>query len=141
MFQKVFVLVDFGELGFVQDVFEKVLQLVWDYGVKIYLLIVCFEVQSFVVSQLLEGFQDCEVVEIMVILKKVGVDFMVLEGMVDVKICIGFVYYEVIEEVKEVECDLVIMMFYKFGLLIYFIGFNVVYIVCYVFCLVMVFRG
>lgn len=141
MFKKVLVPVDPGEPGFAQDALEKASQLARDYGAKIHLLTVCPEVQSFVASQLPEGFQDREVAETMAILKKVGADLMVPEGTVDVKIRIGSVYHEVIEEAKEADCDLVIMTSHKPGLSTYFIGSNAAHIVRHAPCSVMVLRG
>ncbi|MES0882634.1 universal stress protein [Roseibium sp. SCP14] len=141
MFKKILVPVDPAEPGFAKDALDKASQLARDYGAKIHLMAVCPEVQSFVASQLPDGWQRREIDETTVILDKIGAELDVPEGTVDCHVRMGAVYHEVIEEAEKSGCDLVLMTSHKPGLSTYFIGSNAAHIVRHAPCSVMVLRG
>ncbi|WP_282045190.1 universal stress protein [Roseibium album] len=140
MFKKILVPVDPAEPGFAEDALSKAAQLARDYGAKIHLLGVCPEVQSFVASQLPEGWQKREIDETTVILDKIGADLDVPTGAVDCRVRMGSVYHEVIEEAEQSGCDAVLMTSHKPGLSTYFIGSNAAHIVRHAPCSVVVLR-
>jgi universal stress protein F len=140
MFKKILVPIDPAEPKFAVDALAKAAQMARDYSAKIHLLGVCPEVQSFVASQLPEGFQENELRETAGILQKIGDALDVPEGAVDVMVRVGSVYHEVIEEAEKAECDLVLMTSHKPGLSTYFIGSNAAHIVRHAPCSVMVLR-
>lgn len=141
MFQKILVPIDPAEPKFADEALAKASQMARDYGAKIHLLAVCPEVQSFVASQLPEGFQEREMQETAGILKQVGDALDAPEGAVDVTVRVGSVYHEVIEEAEKASCDLVLMTSHKPGLSTYFIGSNAAHIVRHAPCSVMVLRS
>ena len=141
MFKKILVPIDPAEPTFADDALAKAATLARDYGAKIHLLAVCPEVQSFVASQLPEGFQEREEAETMAILGKIGDGLDVPKGTVDAQVRSGSVYHEVIEEAERANCDLVLMTSHKPGLSTYFIGSNAAHIVRHAPCSVMVLRG
>jgi len=141
MFQKILVPIDPAEPDFAKDALQKTAQLARDYGAKIHLLAVCPEVQSFVASQLPEGWQDREIEESTAILEEIGKGLDVPEGAVDCFVRMGVVYNEVIEEAGKAACDLVLMTSHKPGLSTYFVGSNAAHIVRHAPCSVLVLRG
>jgi len=141
MFEKILVPVDPAEPGFAKDALSKAAQMARDYGAKVHLMAVCPEVQSFVASQLPEGWQKREIDETTVILDKIGADLNLPEGAVDSVVRMGSVYHEVIDEAEQAGCDLVLMSSHKPGLSTYFIGSNAAHIVRHAPCSVMVLRG
>lgn len=141
MFKKVLVPVDPAETGFADEALAKASQMARDYGTKIHLLAVCPEVQSFVASQLPEGWQEREFQETAVILDKIAKGLDAPEGAVDVAVRMGSVYHEVIEEAERSACDLVLMTSHKPGLSTYFVGSNAAHIVRHAPCSVLVLRG
>lgn len=141
MFKKILVPVDPAEPAFAESALAKASAFARDYGAKIHLFAVCPEVQSFVASQLPEGFQEREVAETVATLNKIGGDLDVPEGTVDVKVASGSVYHEVIEEATKAGCDLVLMTSHKPGLSTYFVGSNAAHIVRHAPCSVMVLRN
>ncbi|MEP3046028.1 MAG: universal stress protein [Roseibium sp.] len=141
MFKKILVPIDPAEPNFADDALAKAATMARDYGAKIHLLAVCPEVQSFVASQLPEGFQAREEAETMSILGKIGEGLDVPAGTVDAKVTSGSVYHEVIDEAEKANCDLVVMTSHKPGLSTYFIGSNAAHIVRHAPCSVMVLRG
>ncbi len=140
MFQKILVPIDPAEPKFASEALAKAAQIARDYGAKIHLLAVCPEVQSFVASQLPEGFQEREMKETANVLQQVGNDLDVPAGAVDVTVRVGSVYHEVIEEAEKASCDLILMTSHKPGLSTYFIGSNAAHIVRHAPCSVMVLR-
>ncbi|GAA0773585.1 universal stress protein [Roseibium denhamense] len=141
MFKKILLPVDPAEPEFASDALEKASQLARDYGAKIHLLAVCPEVQSFVASQLPEGFQDRELKETAKVLEAIGGKLDVPGGTVDCYVRMGSVYHEVIEEADKASCDLILMTSHRPGLSTYFIGSNAAHIVRHAPCSVMVLRG
>jgi universal stress protein F len=141
MFKKILVPVDPGEPGFAEDALSKASQMARDYGAKIHLMAVCPEIQSFVASQLPEGWQKREFEETTAILNKIGEGLDVPAGAVDCQVRMGAVYHEVIEEAERSACDLVLMTSHKPGLSTYFIGSNAAHIVRHAPCSVLVLRG
>ena len=141
MFEKILVPVDPAEPGFAKDALSKAAQLARDYGAKIHLLAVCPEVQSFVASQLPDGWQKRATSETAVILDKIGADLELPDGAVDSVVRMGSVYHEVIDEAQQAGCDLVLMSSHKPGLSTYFIGSNAAHIVRHAPCSVMVLRN
>ncbi|ASP33566.1 MULTISPECIES: universal stress protein [Stappiaceae] len=141
MFKKVLVPVDPAEAGFAEDALAKASQMARDYGTKVHLLAVCPEVQSFVASQLPEGWQEREFQETAQILDKIAAGLDAPEGAVDVAVRMGSVYHEVIEEAERTACDLVLMTSHKPGLSTYFVGSNAAHIVRHAPCSVLVLRG
>lgn len=141
MFKKVLVPVDPAESGFAEDALAKASQMARDYGTKVHLLAVCPEVQSFVASQLPEGWQEREFQETAQILDKIAAGLDAPEGAVDVAVRMGSVYHEVIEEAERTACDLVLMTSHKPGLSTYFVGSNAAHIVRHAPCSVLVLRG
>ena len=141
MFKKILVPVDPAEPAFAADALSKAALMARDYGAKIHLMAVCPEVQSFVASQLPEGWQKREIDETTVILDKIGADLDVPEGSVDCIVRMGSVYHEVIEEAERSGSDLVLMTSHKPGLSTYFIGSNAAHIVRHAPCSVMVLRA
>lgn len=141
MFKKVLVPVDPAETGFAEDALAKASQLARDYGAKIHLLAVCPEVQSFVASQLPEGWQETEFQETAKILNQIAEGLDAPAGSVDVAVRMGSVYHEVIEEAERSACDLVLMTSHKPGLSTYFVGSNAAHIVRHAPCSVLVLRG
>ncbi len=141
MFKKILVPVDPGETAFAEEALQKASQLARDYGARIHLMAVCPEVQSFVASQLPEGWQQREIEESTTILNGVGATLDVPEGTVDCVVRMGSVYHEVIEEAERAECDLILMTSHKPGLSTYFIGSNAAHIVRHAPCSVLVLRG
>ncbi|WP_305983945.1 universal stress protein [Roseibium sp. MMSF_3544] len=140
MFKKILVPVDPAESGFAADALSKASQLARDYGAKIHLLAVCPEVQSFVSSQLPDGWQQREIDETGVILDKIAAELDVPDGAIDIEVRMGSVYHEVIEEAERSGCDLVLMTSHKPGLSTYFIGSNAAHIVRHAPCSVLVLR-
>ena len=140
MFKKILVPVDPAEPGFAEEALSKAAQLSKDYGAKIHLMAVCPEVQSFVASQLPDGWQKREIDETTVILDKIGADLNLAAGSVDCVVRMGSVYHEVIEEAEQASCDLVLMTSHKPGLSTYFIGSNAAHIVRHAPCSVLVLR-
>ncbi|TYC48624.1 universal stress protein [Rhodobacterales bacterium] len=141
MFKKILVPIDPGEPAFAAEALDKATRLSRDYGAKIHLLAVCPEVQSFVASQLPEGWQKREISETTAILEKVAADLDLPAGTIDCEVRLGSVYHEVIEEAQKSGCDLVLMTSHKPGLSTYFIGSNAAHIVRHAPCSVMVLRG
>ena len=141
MFKKILVPVDPAEPGFAEEALSKAAAFARDYGAKIHLMAVCPEVQSFVASQLPEGWQQREIDETTVILDKIGADLDVPDGTVDCHVRMGVVYHEVIEEAEKADCDLVLMTSHKPGFSTYFIGSNAAHIVRHAPCSVMVLRS
>lgn len=141
MYKKILVPVDAGEPGFASEALEKATRFAKDYGAKIHLLAVCPEVQSFIASQLPEGWQQREIEETGAILNKIGEELGLPAGTVDCQVRMGTVYHEVIEEAERAGCDLVLMTSHKPGLSTYFIGSNAAHIVRHSPCSVMVLRG
>ncbi|MGX1496076.1 universal stress protein [Roseibium aggregatum] len=141
MFKKILVPVDPAETGFAAEALAKASQFARDYGSKIHLMAVCPEVQSFVASQLPEGWQKREFEETSKILDTIAGDLDVPEGTVDLTVRMGSVYHEVIEEAERASCDLVLMTSHKPGLSTYFIGSNAAHIVRHAPCSVMVLRA
>jgi len=141
MFKKVLVPVDPAESSFANDALAKASQMARDYGTKVHLLAVCPEVQSFVASQLPDGWQEREFQETAVILDKIAAGLDAPEGSVDVAVRMGSVYHEVIEEAERSACDLVLMTSHKPGLSTYFVGSNAAHIVRHAPCSVLVLRG
>ncbi|WP_269581101.1 universal stress protein [Roseibium sp. Sym1] len=141
MFKKILVPVDPAETGFAEDALAKASQMARDYGAKIHLLAVCPEVQSFVASQLPEGWQEAEFQETAKILDTIAAGLDAPEGAVDKAVRMGSVYHEVIEEAERSGCDLVLMTSHKPGLSTYFVGSNAAHIVRHAPCSVMVLRG
>ncbi|GAB4524117.1 MAG: universal stress protein [Roseibium sp.] len=141
MFKKILVPVDPAETGFAEDALAKATQMARDYGSKVHLLAVCPEVQSFVASQLPEGWQEREFKETATILEKVAAGLDAPAGSVDMSVRMGSVYHEVIEEAEKAACDLVLMTSHKPGLSTYFVGSNAAHIVRHAPCSVMVLRG
>lgn len=141
MFEKILVPVDPAEPGFAKDALSKAAQMARDYGAKVHLMAVCPEVQSFVASQLPEGWQKQATGETAVILDKIGADLNLPDGAVDSVVRMGSVYHEVIDEAEQAGCDLVLMSSHKPGLSTYFIGSNAAHIVRHAPCSVMVLRG
>jgi universal stress protein F len=141
MFKKILVPVDPAETGFAEDALAKASQMARDYGAKIHLLAVCPEVQSFVASQLPEGWQEREFKETATILEKVAAGLDAPAGSVDMSVRMGSVYHEVIEEAEKAGCDLVVMTSHKPGLSTYFVGSNAAHIVRHAPCSVLVLRG
>ncbi|PVB59271.1 universal stress protein [Labrenzia sp. 011] len=141
MFKKILVPLDPAEPGFAEEALAKASQFATDYGARIHLLAVCPEVQSFVASQLPEGWQQREIEATGLILDKIGAGLKVPEGMVDCQVRMGTVYHEVIEEAEKTGCDLILMTSHKPGLSTYFIGSNAAHIVRHAPCSVMVLRG
>lgn len=141
MFKKILVPVDPAETGFAEDALAKASQMARDYGAKVHLLAVCPEVQSFVASQLPEGWQEREFDETGTILDKIAAGLDVPAGAVDVTVRMGSVYHEVIEEAEKAACDLVLMTSHKPGLSTYFVGSNAAHIVRHAPCSVLVLRG
>lgn len=140
MFKKILVPVDPAEPRFAEEALSKAAQLSKDYGAKIHLMAVCPEVQSFVASQLPDGWQKREIDETTVILDKIGADLNLVAGSVDCVVRMGSVYHEVIEEAEQAGCDLVLMTSHKPGLSTYFIGSNAAHIVRHAPCSVLVLR-
>lgn len=140
MFKKVLVPVDPAEPEFAKEALQKAAQFARDYGTKIHLLAVCPEVQSFVASQLPEGWQEREISESTAVLEGIGKELDVPEGAVDCYVRMGVVYNEVIEEAGKADCDLVLMTSHKPGLSTYFIGSNAAHIVRHAPCSVLVLR-
>ncbi|KZM48093.1 universal stress protein [Labrenzia sp. OB1] len=141
MFKKILVPLDTAEPGFAEEALAKASQLARDYGAKIHLLAVCPEVQSFVASQLPEGWQKREVEATTLILEEITAKLEVPSGVVDSQVRMGTVYHEVIEEAEKSGCDLILMTSHKPGLSTYFIGSNAAHIVRHAPCSVMVLRG
>jgi len=141
MFKKILVPVDPAEPGFAEEALAKAAQLAKDYAAKIHLLAVCPEVQSFVASQLPEGWQEREIEATTAILDKIGAELGLPAGAVDCQVRVGTVYHEVIEEAEKAACDLVLMTSHKPGLSTYFIGSNAAHIVRHAPCSVLVLRG
>lgn len=140
MFKKILVPVDPAEPRFADDALAKAAQLSKDYGAKLHLLAVCPEVQSFVASQLPEGFQAREVSETRNMLTELVTSLGVGAEIVETEVRIGSVYHEVIEAAAECRADLVVMTSHKPGLSTYFIGSNAAHIVRHAPCSVMVLR-
>jgi len=141
MFKKILVPVDPAETGFADEALARASQMARDYGTKIHLLAVCPEVQSFVASQLPEGWQETEFRETAIILDRIADGLDVPEGAADVAVRMGSVYHEVIEEAERADCDLVLMTSHKPGLSTYFVGSNAAHIVRHAPCSVLVLRG
>ncbi|WP_299817117.1 universal stress protein [uncultured Roseibium sp.] len=141
MFKKILIPLDPAEPGFADDALAKASQLARDYGAKIHLLAVCPEVQSFVASQLPEGWQKREIEATTLILEELAAKLDVPAGAVDSQVRMGTVYHEVIEEAEMSGCDLILMTSHKPGLSTYFIGSNAAHIVRHAPCSVMVLRG
>jgi nucleotide-binding universal stress UspA family protein len=141
MFKKILVPVDPAETGFAESALATASKFARDYGAKIHLMAVCPEVQSFVASQLPEGWQKREIEETGVILDKIATGLDVPAGTVDQTVRMGSVYHEIIEEAERAGCDLVLMTSHKPGLSTYFIGSNAAHIVRHAPCSVMVLRG
>ena len=141
MFKKVLVPVDPAETGFAEDALAKASQMARDYGAKIHLLAVCPEVQSFVASQLPEGWQETRVPGNGQDPRQDREGLDAPEGAVDVAVRMGSVYHEVIEEAERSACDLVLMTSHKPGLSTYFVGSNAAHIVRHAPCSVLVLRG
>ncbi|MDN3719953.1 universal stress protein [Roseibium salinum] len=93
--------VDPAESAFAEDALAKASQLARDYGAKIHLLAVCPEVQSFVASQLPEGWQKREVEQTTAMLDKISAGLDVPAGTVDTSIRRGAVHHEVIDEAEK----------------------------------------
>ncbi|POF28170.1 universal stress protein [Roseibium marinum] len=141
MFKKILVPLDPAEPGFADEALAKASQLARDYGAKIHVLAVCPEVQSFVASQLPEGWQQREIEATRLILDEISAKLDVPAGEVDSQVRMGTVYHEVIEEAEASGCDLILMTSHKPGLSTYFIGSNAAHIVRHAPCSVMVLRG
>lgn len=141
MFKKILVPVDPAETGFAENALAKAAQFARDYGAKIHLMAVCPEVQSFVASQLPDGWQQREIEQTGVILDAIAARLEVPDGTVDQTVRMGSVYHEVIEEAERAGCDLVLMTSHKPGLSTYFVGSNAAHIVRHAPCSVMVLRG
>ena len=141
MFRKILVPVDPAEPGFAQEALSKAAQMARDYGAKIHLMAVSPEVQSFVASQLPDGWQKRAIDQTTAMLEKVGADLNLPAGSVDCVVKMGSVYHEVIEEAEASGCDLVLMTSHKPGFSTYFIGSNAAHIVRHAPCSVMVLRG
>lgn len=141
MFKKILLPVDPAEPAFAQAAIDKAGQFAKDYGAKIHLVAVCPEVQTFVTSQLPEGFQDREVSETRASLDGIIEALGLPNGMVDSQVRIGSVYHEVLEEAQAAQCDLILMTSHKPGLSTYFIGSNAAHIVRHASCSVMVLRA
>lgn len=140
MFRKILVPVDPAEAGFAEGALAKASQMARDYGAKIHLLAVCPEVQSFVASQLPEGWQAREFEQTGIILDEIAAGLDVPAGSVDITVRMGSVYHEVIEEAGKAACDLVLMTSHKPGLSTYFVGSNAAHIVRHAPCSVLVLR-
>ncbi|WP_298819398.1 universal stress protein [uncultured Roseibium sp.] len=141
MFKKILVPVDPGEPAFAEQALAKAAQMARDYGSKIHLMAVCPEVQSFVASQLPDGWQEREFKETATVLEQIGSKLDVPEGTIDLMVRMGSVYHEVIEEAEKSDCDLILMTSHKPGLSTYFIGSNAAHIVRHAPCSVLVLRG
>lgn len=141
MFKKILVPVDPAEPGFAQDALSKAAQMARDYGAKIHLTAVSPEVQSFVATQLPDGWQKRTFDQTMVILDKIKGDLNLPDDAVDSVVKMGSVYHEIIEEAEASGCDLVLMTSHKPGLSTYFIGSNAAHVVRHAPCSVMVLRG
>ncbi|MEJ8474829.1 universal stress protein [Roseibium algae] len=140
MFKKILVPIDPTEAGFAKDAIEMAGKFAKDYGSKIHLVAVCQEVQTFVASQLPQGFQDQEIQDTQNALDGVTAKFGLAEGMVDSQVRVGSVYHEVLEEAAASGCDLILMTSHKPGLSTYFIGSNAAHIVRHAPCSVTVLR-
>ncbi|WP_417670856.1 universal stress protein [Roseibium sp.] len=140
MFTKILVPIDPAEPAFSDEAVAKAAKFAKDYGAKIHLVAVCPEVQTFVASQLPEGFQEKEVAETRATLDGVIGKLALPEGTVDSQVRIGSVYHEVLEEAESSGCDMILMTSHKPGLSTYFIGSNAAHIVRHAPCSVMVLR-
>ncbi|MTI45278.1 nucleotide-binding universal stress UspA family protein [Roseibium hamelinense] len=141
MFKNILVPIDPAEPAFADDALAKAKQLSKDYGAKLHLLAVCPEVQSFVSSQLPEGFQDREMKETETMLHALEERMELGSGATDVEVRSGTVDTEVIEAAKNRAIDLIIMTSHKPGLSTYFVGSHAAHIVRHAPCSVMVLRG
>ncbi len=141
MFKKILVPIDPAEPAFADPAVAKAKQFAADYGSKIHLVAVCPEVQTFVASQLPEGFQEREVAETRAALDTVAAKLSLPEGMVDSQVRVGSVYHEVLEEAEAAGCDLILMTSHQPGLSTYFIGSNAAHIVRHAHCSVTVLRA
>jgi nucleotide-binding universal stress UspA family protein len=140
MFKKILVPIDPAEPAFAEEAIAKAGQFAKDYGSKVHLVAVCPEVQTFVASQLPEGFQEKEVVETRATLDGIAAKMDLAEGMIDSQVRIGSVYHEVLEEAEASGCDMILMTSHKPGLSTYFIGSNAAHIVRHAPCSVVVLR-
>ncbi|WP_417685944.1 universal stress protein [Roseibium sp.] len=140
MFKKILLPIDPAEPAFADAAIEKAVTFAKDYGAKIHLVAVCPEVQTFVASQLPEGFQEKEVAETRSTLDEIIAKMGLAGGVVDSQVRIGSVYHEVLEEAQAADCDLILMTSHKPGLSTYFIGSNAAHIVRHAPCSVMVLR-
>lgn len=140
MFKKILVPIDPAEPAFADPAVEKAVRFAKDYGAKIHLVAVCPEVQTFVASQLPEGFQDREFTETRNNLDAIAAKLELASDMIDSQVRVGSVYHEVLEEAESSGCDLILMTSHKPGLSTYFIGSNAAHIVRHAPCAVMVLR-
>ena len=141
MFKKILVPVDPAEPAFAEEALKKAAQFSREHGSKVHLLGVCPEVQSFVASQLPEGFQAKEERETRKMLDELAKGLDLVPEAVDTEVRTGSVYHEVIDSAQETGCDLVLMTSHKPGLATYFIGSNAAHIVRHAPCSLMVLRG
>ncbi|MBO6755887.1 MAG: universal stress protein [Roseibium sp.] len=141
MFKKILVPIDPAEPAFADDAIAKASRLSSDYGAAIHLLAICPEVQSFVASQLPEGFQDAELTETRNMLAGVAERMGLDDGKVTTEAQIGYVDNAVIEVAQDCGADLIVMTSHKPGFSTYFIGSHAAHIVRHAPCSVMVLRG
>jgi len=140
MFKKILVPIDPAEPAFAEDAVAKAGRLAQDHQSKVHLLAVCPEVQSFVASQLPDGFQDKEADETGKMLKGVSAQLGIADEAVSSEVRVGSVDSEVIDCAKDSGCDLIVMTSHKPGLSTYFIGSHAAHIVRHAPCSVMVLR-
>lgn len=140
MFKKILVPIDPAEPAFAEDALAKAGQLAKDYKAKIHLLAVCPEVQSFVASQLPEGFQNREIEETKTMLRSVADGLGLESDAVTAEVRVGSVDSEVIDSAEQSGSELIVMTSHKPGLSTYFIGSHAAHIVRHAPCSVMVLR-
>ncbi|MTH97810.1 universal stress protein [Roseibium sp. RKSG952] len=141
MFKTILVPIDPAEPAFSKDALDKARQFSRDYDAKVLLLAVCPEVQSFVTSQLPEGFQEHELEETRTMLNGLRDKLDLGGSVVQVEARIGAVDAEVLEFAARHAVDLIVMTSHKPGFSTYFVGSHAAHIVRHAPCSVMVLRG